>query len=269
MGGDRPLDLVDDPALQVERRDQHGAVAPRPRVPGQRVEHLGDVGADLGVAGEEPEVGVHPGRLRVVVAGSDVHVVAHPVALAADDQDALDVGLQARDPVDHVHARLLQLLRPPDVRALVEAGLELDQADRLLAALGGVDQPRDEGRVGAGPVDGLLDRQDLRVGDRLLDEVLDRARERVVGVMDEDVARPDRGEHVVLLVGLADEQARRGHRRERRVTQLLVPGNADDVPEVGEIEQAVDLVDLVVVDLQRRDQLLAQRAGSSRPPPRA
>ena len=36
------------------------------------------------------------------------------------------------------------------------------------------------------------------------------------------------------------------------------PGHADDVPEVGEVEHARRLVDLLVLDLERRDQLLAQ-----------
>ena len=59
----------------------------RPGEPGELVEHVGDVGADLVVAGEEPEVRVEPRRLGVVVAGADVHVVADAVALAAHDED--------------------------------------------------------------------------------------------------------------------------------------------------------------------------------------
>jgi len=70
-----------------------------------------------------------------------------------------------------VDARLLELLRPLDVRPLIEAGLELDQADRLLAALRRLDQRRDERRVGTGPVDGLLDREDVGIDDGLLDEI--------------------------------------------------------------------------------------------------
>ena len=92
-------------------------------------------------------------------------------------------------PVDDVDARLLQLLRPADVGALVEARLQLHHADRLLAALGGLDQRRHQRRVGARPVDGLLDRQHVRILDRLLDEALHRGGEGVVGVVDEQVAR--------------------------------------------------------------------------------
>jgi len=72
-------------------------------------------------------------------------VVAHPVALAAHNEDTLRVRLERRMAVDDVDARLLELLRPLNVRLLVEARLELDQADRLLAALGRADQRRTSG----------------------------------------------------------------------------------------------------------------------------
>ncbi len=86
-------------------------------------------------------------------------------------------------PVDDVHAGLLEGLGPVDVHALVKARLELDQSDRLLAALGRVDQSRDERRVVARAVHGLLDREHVRIRDGLLDEALDRGGEGVVGVV--------------------------------------------------------------------------------------
>ena len=130
------------PSRMPLRRDEQLAVAQRPRHAGEEVEHVGDVGADLLVAGEQAEVRVQARGLRVVVAGADVDVVAHAVALAAHDEDALGVRLQARVAVDDVHAGLLERARPGDVRALVEARLELDHADRLLAALGRADERR-------------------------------------------------------------------------------------------------------------------------------
>jgi hypothetical protein len=57
------------------------------------------------------------------------------------------VGLEAGQPVDHVSTGLLERARPADVLALVEAGLQLHQADGLLAPLGGFDQRRNQGRV--------------------------------------------------------------------------------------------------------------------------
>jgi hypothetical protein len=44
--------------------------------PGELLEDLGHVGADLFVGGEEAEVGVEARRARVVVAGAQVHIAA-------------------------------------------------------------------------------------------------------------------------------------------------------------------------------------------------
>ena len=191
--------------MEVERRDQNLAVVARPRVAGQVVEHLGHVGADLGVCREQAQVGVKARRLRVVIAGADMRVVADTVALATNDQDALRVALQRGQAVDDVHAGLLQLLRPPDVGLLVEARLQLHHADGLLAALGRLDQRRHQRGVGARPVHRLLDRQHVRVGHGLLDEALDRGGERVVGMMDEDVRFAGRREDVGLRAVLAEQ----------------------------------------------------------------
>ena len=106
-----------------------------------------------------------------------------------------------------MHAGLLEPARPLDVRPLVEARLELHEADGLLAALGGADQRRHERRVVGGAVDGQLDREHVGVGGRLLDQPLDRARERLVGVVDEQVALAHRAEHVGRLVLLGLQRA--------------------------------------------------------------
>ena len=102
---------------------------------GDEVEQVGDVGADVRVGGEEADVLVEARGRRVVVAGADVRVAPQPVALAADDERRLRVDLQIGEAVDDVHARLLERTRPLDVALLVEAGLELDDADALLAVL--------------------------------------------------------------------------------------------------------------------------------------
>ena len=122
-------------------------------------------------------------------------VAADAVVLAAHDQRRLAVGLQADHAVDDVDAGLLQRAGLDDVVLLVEPGLELDQGRDLLAVLGGAGQGVDDRVVVGGPVERLLDRQDLRVVGRLLDELDDRA-ERLVRVMDQDVLLADRGEDV-------------------------------------------------------------------------
>ena len=93
--------------------------------------------------------------------------------------------------------------------ALVEAGLDLDQHDDLLAGLGGVDQGTHDRRVAAGAVERLLDGQDVRILGRLLDEALDRRGERLVRVVEQDVALADGGEDVGLLVLVGRQQAQR------------------------------------------------------------
>ncbi len=82
----------------------------------------------------------------------------------------------------------LQLTGPPDVRGLVEPGLDLHQDDDLLAGLGGGDQRVYDGGVTRGPVQRLFDGQHVWVGGGLFDEALHRGGERVVGMVDEHVA---------------------------------------------------------------------------------
>ena len=72
-------------------------------------------------------------------------IAAQPGALAADDEQRLAVRLEPDQAVDDVRAGLLELAGPVDVRLLVEAGLDLDEDDDLLALLGGADQVVDDG----------------------------------------------------------------------------------------------------------------------------
>src|SRR5919107_2640879 len=72
LGG--PLDQLDDPLAQGVGGDQDLAVAVAAGVPGEGVEQVGEVGAQVLVTGQQPQVGVEPGRLGVVVAGADVDV---------------------------------------------------------------------------------------------------------------------------------------------------------------------------------------------------
>ena len=108
----------------------------------------------------------------------------------------LAVGLEPDQAVDDVAAGLLELAGPADVGLLVEAGLDLDDHQHLLAGLGGVDERVDDRGVAGGAVERLLDRQHVRVGGGLLDEPLHRRRERVVRVVQQHVVAPRGLEHV-------------------------------------------------------------------------
>ena len=160
--GHRP-DVLDQAPLEVERRDQQLAELLRAPESRYEVEEVGDVGGDVLVGGEEADILVGARRGRVVVAGADVHVAAQPVALAADDERRLRVNLHVGEPEHDVDARLLELARPLDVAVLVEAGLQLDDADALRPVLRRLHQRRREGRVGPGAVHGRLQGHDLGI----------------------------------------------------------------------------------------------------------
>ena len=180
------------------------------------------------------------------------------------------MGLQPRDAIDDVDARLLQRPRPADVGALVEARLELHQADRLLAALRGLDQGRHQRRVRARPVDGLLDREHVRVLDGLADEALDRARRRSHRDGGRG-CRPGGSRRRRRPRGGCGcpAGARRRHALPGRIAQLAEPVNGVDVGEVVQAEQPGGLVDLLGIDVHRLDELVAQAAAPCPGRPRA
>ena len=230
--------------MHVLRRRHEARVARPAREARQRVEEARRVLAELRAAGHEPEVRVDARRRLVVVAGAEVHVTPDLVLLAPDDERDLAVRLQADDAVDHVDARLLERLGPLDVLLLVEARLQLHEDRDLLAVLGRADERGEDRRVRVRAVQGHLDRDRLRVGGGALDH-LDDGRERVVRVVEEDVARADRRED--RRVGLVEDGGHGG--REGRILQLA-PVEARERHEVARAERPVHLVDLVLGDLE-------------------
>ena len=220
--------------------------------PGQVVEQVGQVGGDLLVAREEAEVLVEPRRDRVVVPGADVRIAPQPVGLAAHNQRALGVDLQRGEAVDDMDAGRLQGARPLDVAPLVEAGLQLHQADRLLALLGSLDQRRHVRRVVARAVDARLDGNRLRVGRRGSHEPLEGARERVVRVMHEHRALAQLGKERLAVAG---REARR-HHRDPRILLQVGPLQREELVQLGEVEQAGNEVDLLLDHVEPVLQLL-------------
>ena len=257
---DLALDEVEEPRAQAVRRDEQPAERPLARQAGQVVEQVGDVRAELRPAGQQADVDVQPRRLRVVVAGPDVDVAAQPGPLAPDDQGRLRVRLEPDQPVDDVRPGALELARPDDVGLLVEAGLDLDQDDDLLAALGGADQRLDDGRVARRPIEGLLDRQDVGVVGGLGDEPLGRRGERLIRVVDQDVAGADRGEDIGRLVLVGRDEARRGDRRPGHGLEVR-PVEVGDGEQPGQVEHPADLVAVVLAETESA----AAAAPASRP----
>ena len=137
-------------------------------IPGELVEEPGKVLTHHGVAGQQAQIGVLTGGLRVVVACAHMAVTPQAVFLLTDHQGELAVGLESDDAVDHVDAGTLQLPGPGDVGLLVEPCLDLNQGQDLFACVGRIHQGVDDGGVARGAVEGLLDGQNLGVGRRLL-----------------------------------------------------------------------------------------------------
>ena len=81
------------------RSDEQTMVLGVHRVARELIEEVRDVLADLFVDGQQPEVLIKPGGLRVVVPGADVAVAPKPLAVVAHDHRQLAVGLQADQPV--------------------------------------------------------------------------------------------------------------------------------------------------------------------------
>src|SRR5262245_42587927 len=249
MMGDFAADHLGYLFAQIDRRHEQLAIALLPRISGQVVEQLRDVFAEIFVGGEESQVGVNAGGDRVVIAGAEVHVAAQLVLLLAHDESDLGVSLQTDKAVDDVDAGFLQLLGPLDVRLFVEAGFEFDQHRDLFAVLGGLDQRFDYRRVLAYAVERLFDRQHVRVARGLAQE-FDHRRERLVGVMEQNVLMAYGVEDVI-----SGTQRRRRCRRERLVLQLrqveLVERH-----QVGDVQGAVNRVDVLLLHLQRMAQQL-------------
>ncbi|MDQ0991688.1 hypothetical protein QFZ74_002916 [Streptomyces sp. V3I7] len=237
------------PSRQGLGGDQQSAVGLAARVAGEPVEQVGQVRADLRVSGEQAEVLVQAGRLGVVVAGAHVAVAAQRVALLAYHQGQLAVGLQTDEAVHDMAAGLLQLARPLDVGVFVEAGLDLDQDEDLLAGLGGLDEGVDYRRGLRGAVQGLLDRQYVRVGGGLLQEGLHGRGERVVGVVQQHVPGAQGGEDVGRGRRLDLGEVAVGAGDELRVLQLgtVYRGDAE---EAGEVQGSRQRVHLGLADLQ-------------------
>ena len=170
------LDVLGEPRAHRERGDENLAEALRSPEPRDVVEEIGDVRGDVLVGGEEPEILVDARGRGVVVARADVDVASKAVRLPPDDEGHLRVDLEVGEPVDDVDTRLLHRARPLDVATLVEAGLQLEQADGLLPVLRTFDQRRDELRLVARPVHGRLDRDHFRVVRRRLGEGLEARR---------------------------------------------------------------------------------------------
>ena len=175
------------------------------------------------------------------------------VALAPDQERELRVGLQAEHAVDDLRPGLLEPLGPVDVRFLVEARHQLDHDRHFLAAARRLDQRFHQHRVDAGAIDGLLDGDDVGIVGGAADELDDRL-ERLVGMVEQDVVRADRGEDVRLIAQPIGESG-----NERRIRERVDVDLVDQRREARDVDRPVAAVEVGVGELELLEQELRER----------
>ena len=242
-------DTLDEAVAQVGRREQEVVEAPWARATSEEIEELGKVLAERFAASEEPEIAVDATRPHIVVAGGEMAVAPDAVGLLPHDEARLAVGLEARAAVDDVSPDFLERAGPADVRLLVEARLQLHEDGDLLAVLDGRAQRVRDGRGWAHAIERHLDGEHLGIDGGLAHEAGDRV-EGVVGVMHENVPRPDGAPDVGRALERGD--------RMRRQRPVLEPGDVDGRVELEQIRERREAIALVQV-LGRELQFVEQR----------
>lgn len=189
---------LENALLEPERGHRESLPRGRRRIPRDQVEQGPGVVGEVLARGQIGDIAVEARGRRIVIAGGQVDVATDHAELATDHQRDLAMGLEPDQAVDHVHARFLQHTRPRDVAAFVEAGLDLHDRGDLLAVFRSANEGADDGRIGAGPVQCLLDGQHVGVVGRFGHEVDDMI-ERLVGVVQKDVALGERLENLAFV----------------------------------------------------------------------
>ncbi len=201
------LDGMDQMLAQGERRDRDLFEARGFRITGDEIEQLGCIAPERRIGGEQRQIGVNLGGLRMVVAGAEMHIGAKIAAFAAHDQAHLGVCLQFDEAVDDLHARAFQIARPFDVGGFIEAGLEFDQRGNGLACLGRFDQRFHDRGVVRGAIERLLDRNHVGI-ERGLPQELHHHVEAFERMMDDEILGADGGEAIAAMVADAFGEAR-------------------------------------------------------------
>ena len=127
--------------------------------------------ADRRIGGEEGNVGINPRRHRMIVAGADMAIGRERAALAAHDDRQLGVRLQRDEAEHHLRAGAFEIARPADIGLLVEARLQFDERGHRFAGLRRLDQRAHDRAVVRGAIERLLDRDDIGIARRLLQEL--------------------------------------------------------------------------------------------------
>ena len=183
-----------------------------------------------------------------------MHIALDPSLLLTDDQGHLAVDLKAGDTVNDVAAGFFKLACPFDIVGLVETGLDLDQCGDLLAVdsrfLQGVDNSRSLVR----PIQGHLDRQDVRITRGGLNQV-DGGIERLIGHMDHHVVFLDPFKNMIVL-NLPRDKA--------FISQPRQIDMSEQFKQESQIEIALDLGHLILIEMQPLAQHRTQLSAAAR-----
>ncbi len=166
---------------------------------GQLLEDFVQVFADFRVRSHQADVGVHAAVGLVVVAGGQMRVAAQCASFATHDQHHLGVGFVADHAVDDLHPGFLQTRGQANIGFLVEACAQFDHHRDVFAVARSLHQQADQRSVFASAIEGLFDRQHLRVGGGLAQQV-DYRGEALIGMVQKHVALGDQLELAVATI---------------------------------------------------------------------
>ena len=185
----------------------------------------------------------------MVIAGAEVGIVAQLSVLTAHDQERLGVHLVTDDAIYHVRADLLEFGGPADVGFFVKACHQFHYYRHCLAILRGADERFHQYRIGAGAVHRHLDGDHAGVDGGLAEQVDDRD-ERLVWMVQQDVATADAGENVASLA-----QVFRNAGQERGKFHVRTVHPVRDLHQADQVDRAIDpvKVDLLQPELGEQE----------------
>jgi hypothetical protein len=134
-----------------------------------------------------------------------------------------------------------ELPRPTHVVGFVEPRFELDQSRHMLAVFGRLHQRSRDRRIATGAIECLFDSQHFGVVGRSADKI-DHRVERVVRMVQQNVAAGDQGKQIVAAAphsaGLL--------RRERRIAERITIGELGQLHHRGQVERTGNAIDLAI-----------------------
>ena len=160
---DLPFDPVQDLILQAFRGNEEMLRGLQHLAQRKGLEHSGRFRSDLLVCGHDTEIRIQPGRLLIIVTGTDLGDILYLVPHLPGDEAQLGMHLKTIQSVDHMAARSLQTTGPADVVLLIESRLKLHQNVHLLAVLRSLHQRLNHFTVLCQTVEGHLDGNYVRI----------------------------------------------------------------------------------------------------------